>query len=256
MKTVMNFILLLVLLGICMPSQSHAQIVKKSRTLLNKAKDILTDEAEKDVKEGQTNEGQTSPENQPNSSPGTKGKKLSPPDVPKHLTDARPYLEAKNFSAARFEIQQALLGVELQLGQKVLDDMPKDVNGMAYEPDSDELSSQGMGFAGLVIGRQYSGKNRSMHAALVNNSLMITMYNSVLSSSNYSSSDGEYKAVNVQGKRGAIKFDGSNTYELGVPLGQNSLFMLNCSDFADENEVLAAAAKFNLQQMMTLLGEQ
>ena len=251
MKTVINFLLLLVFMGFAMPYQSDAQIIKKSKNLLNKARGVLIDEAEKKAGEDQTKDEQTSSEDP--SAPGqkNKGKKLSPPDVIQHLTNARPSLDSKNYSSARFDIQQALVGIELQLGQKVLDEMPKDVNGMTCDPEADELTSQGMGFVGLVIGREYANNDRNMRASIINNSVMASMYGSALTTSN-----SEYKAVNVQGHRGAIHFDGDNKYELGVPLGQATLFMLDCSDFTDENEVLSAAGKFNLQQMMTILGEQ
>jgi hypothetical protein len=255
MKAILNFFLLIALLSTCIPTQSDAQIIRKPK-ILKKAQDILLNQAEDQMKKEQGNNEQTSEQGNAPTGQKTKGKKLSPPDVRQHLSNSRPYVDAKNYSSARFEIQQALVGVELQLGQKVLDDMPKEVNGMNYNPEEDELASQGAGFIGLAIGREYSGKDRTLHAAIVNNSIMLNMYNSYLSSSNYATADGEYKAVNVQGQRGAIKFDGDNTYELGVPMGQNTLFMLNCTNFADENEVIAAANKFNLEQMKTTLGEQ
>jgi hypothetical protein len=185
-----------------------------------------------------------------------KGKKLTPPDVNEHLDNAVASLNNQQFSTTRYEIQQALLGIELEIGYEVLELLPKEVNGMAYEPENDQVVSNGAGFVGLAIGRDYPGNNKSLSAGVFNNSTLMAFYSGLLTNSNYSSNQGDHKAVTVQGFRGAITFDGNSKYELGIPIGQETLFLLTCNGFADENEVLDAANRYPLEKIKDLLGEQ
>jgi hypothetical protein len=185
-----------------------------------------------------------------------KGKKLTPPDVNEHLDNAVASLNTQQYSATRYEIQQALMGIELEIGYKVLELLPQEVNGMSYEPENDQVVSNGAGFVGLAIGREYPGRDKSIGAGVFNNSTLMAFYSGLLTNSNYSSNQGDHKAVTVQGFRGALTFDGNSKYELGIPIGQETLFLLTCNGFADENEVLNAANQYPLEKIKELLGEQ
>ena len=242
--------LLVIFLTLPAYQTTQAQILKKPRISLKKKgkkilKDILGDDEEEEV-----------PTNDPKG-PNRKGKKLSPPDVDLHINNAEDALEAGNYSLARQEARQAILGVEIQLGNQVLEAMPTQVLNMDYRPNQDELYSTGAGFVGLIIARKYQGGDQYASASIVNNSTLMTFYTSALGQGTYSQTQEEgTKPVVVQGMKGLLRFDGDNQYELGIPIGQVSLFMLECNNFEDEAEVLKAANEFDLATYKSILGEQ
>lgn len=249
-----RFLLLSFLILAFSPAPGHAQFDKLKRSkIFKKAKEILNDEADDAVEEAI---GVEEAEESDPSRSQRKGKKLSPPKVNDHLSNAYASLDAREYSAIRYEIRQALLGVELELGQQVLDHLPTTVSGLQWEQDQDQLYSQGIGFVGLAIGRSYDDGDRELEASILNNSALYSMYNGYLTNANYGSAEGEYKQVNIQGQRGALTFDGNNGYELGIPLGQESLFLLKCTNFPDEEAVTQAALEFDLEGIMEILGEQ
>ena len=63
----------------------------------------------------------------------------------------------RQYSAVRFELRQAMLWVELEIGYKVLEMLPETVDGIAFNPEEDQVVSSGIGFVGLVINRDYEG---------------------------------------------------------------------------------------------------
>ena len=229
---------------------AEAQILKKPRiSLKKKGKKILRDILGEDEDENDSS-------NNDPKGPNRKGKKLSAPDVNLHMDNAEEALDAGNYSLAREEARQAILGVEIQLGNQILEEMPTHVQGMEYEKNQDELYSTGAGFIGLLIARQFEGGKKNFSAKIVNNSTLMTFYSGAIQG-NYSQGDEEgQKAVVVQGMKGIIRFDGDNHYELGVPLGQTSLFLLDCYNFEDETEVMGAANEFELAKYKSILGEQ
>ncbi len=234
------FLSLLISAFATLPASSHAQVLRK---LKEKAVDkILGTEKE-------------TPKENPTSTTTSKGKKLTPPDVNMHLTEATAAVNNQNYNGAKFNIQQAITGVELEIGYAILESAPTSVNGAAYVPAEDQVASTGIGFVGLTIGRKYQGNKKEVNFGVVNNSALVGAYGMMLNNANYSSSEGEQKAISLDGNRGIIKYENGN-YELGVPLGTNSIFILNCKGFEDENEVMAAARLFNVNEIKKLLGEQ
>ncbi|MCB0640705.1 MAG: hypothetical protein KDC44_03660 [Phaeodactylibacter sp.] len=185
-----------------------------------------------------------------------KGKDLAPPDAGSHISNAQSALSASNFTGSRSEIRQAIMAVEVAMGQELLKSLPETVNGMNYLPDEDEVASTGIGFVGLVIRREYKDNGRRMSVAIVNNHTLMAQYNLYLSNSAYAEGDDQYKTVTVQGQEGVITFDGGNEYDLGVPLGQNTVFTLECINFNDESQVMSSANTFDMKDIMKKLGDQ
>ena len=56
---------------------------------------------------------------------GGGGLTATPPDVNRNLSDAETSYKAGSYGEARYAVQQAMLGVEMQIGQKVLESMPR-----------------------------------------------------------------------------------------------------------------------------------
>ena len=187
-----------------------------------------------------------------------KGKSLSAPDATQHIEEAENQLSQKAYSDARYEVKQALIAVELAIGQSILEeDMPKQIGNLDYLPHNDAVASSGIGFAGLAVQRSYESNNERMQAGVYNNQTMLLQYQRILTNpSYYENSDVQYKTVRVQGQEGSLSFDNDNTYTLGVPFGQNSLFILECVNFSDENQVMNAANAFDLNAIMKKLDEQ
>lgn len=257
MKKLLNILpLMMLLLMLVSVHAADAQIkIKRPKIDLNKTGDKVMDKIF--GKEEEEKNQEVMEESGGQDQNGTaKGKKLTPPDVNTHLNNAEASLSAAQYSAVRFELRQAMLGVELEIGYKVLEMLPETVDGIAFNPDEDQVVSSGIGFVGLVINRDYEGKSKNVSASIVNNAALMGFYSGILTSGNYSSSEGEYKAINVQGYRGVITFDGGNEYQLAVPLGQQTLFQLTCDGFGDEQAVMQTASSYSLQGIAELLGEQ
>ena len=70
-----------------------------------------------------------------------------------------------------------------------------------------------------------------------------------------SSSDQNYKQVKFQDYRGVLEYDEYSGYKLSVPFGQSSVFVLEGINFANENELMTAGNKFDLNAIKNQLGE-
>ncbi len=231
----------------------QGQILKKAKQKLMEK--VLGEEEE----ETQTNTPSPNSGTGSTNDGGRQGKILTPPDVNQHLNEAESYLNAGNYSDARYVIQQAIIGVEMEIGREILKSLPETVNGLAYNPSEDKVYSTGVNFAGMGISRNYGSSNKRLDVGIINNSAMINMYTSMLSSSSYSSSntDQSQKSVNLQGNRGILKYNqNSDEYELGVPLGQSTVFILTGKRFSSEEEIMEAANQFDIVNIKNMLGEQ
>lgn len=184
-----------------------------------------------------------------------KGKKLTPPDVNENIVAAETAVAAEDYSAAKFAIQQAMTGVELEIGYDILDNAPETVLEMNYVAEDDQVVTTGYGFLGLVIGRSYKSKKKEMTFQVMNNNAMVNLYSGMLTNASYASSEGDQKKVDVDGNEGVLRYENGN-YELGIPLGQASILILSCEGFSDEAEVLAAAKVFKVNEIKQRLGEQ
>lgn len=252
---------LLLLLGVV--TTNYAQILQnKLRKLGEKAVEkVIDQELEEDGDEplfdqepARNNEGYN-PEEEENMV-RVKGKGLTPPNATEHIDNATAAVSAAQLSAARNEIQQALMAVEVALGQQLLKSLPETVAGMDFLPEEDEVVSMGIGFVGLAIYRAYKGNNRKMRLSVVNNNTLFSQYRTIIANPTYVDGEQDYKVVTIQGHQGAITFDGDNEYDLGIPLGQNSLFLIECVNFPDEGSVKQAANAYDLNNIEKQLGDQ
>lgn len=236
------------------PNEAQAQFKKLKDKMKKAGKKVLGTDKKEESSNTQT--GNNSDGTNTNQGGKVQGKKLAPPDVDENLDNASAALKNQRYSDMRLAIKQAMRGIEIKQGLEILDNSPKSVAGANYIEAEDQVVSTGIGFAGLMIGRQYEGNNKKIRMQIANNSALLANYNAILTNGNYASSDGEYKTTMVQGFRAAIRFDGDNTYSLGVPLGQSTIFVLDMDNVADEAEVKSIAGNFNLQQIKDILGEQ
>ncbi|MEM8901306.1 MAG: hypothetical protein AAGC85_24565 [Bacteroidota bacterium] len=253
----MKFLLrisLLPLMLLIMMGPAEAQIIKKPRINLKKEgqkvfKKVFGEEEEENTSSDRDNSGNNSRQ---------KGKMLEPPKVADNLDEASYSLDEGNYGESRYYVQQAMMGIELEIGKKILEDLPEEIMGIPYDPDQDELYSNGAFFTGLAIGRVYYSKAKEVKVSIVNNSALINTYSMALASSQgYNGEEGTYKTVRVQGNKAYLQYNpDSGDYGLGIPIGQSTVIVLDFEGFADEGEVMTATDAIPVEQIKNDLGEQ
>ncbi|HJP64266.1 MAG TPA: hypothetical protein VJ844_12545, partial [Mucilaginibacter sp.] len=65
-----------------------------------------------------------------------------------------------------------------------------------------------------------------------------------------------FKQVRVKGNKAIIQYEDSKGYTLIVSLGQSSMIVWECINFANEQEVMTAANTFDIDGIKKMLGEQ
>jgi hypothetical protein len=184
----------------------------------------------------------------------------TPPDVNQNLADADVAYKKNSYGEARYSVQQAMLGVELEIGNKILKSLPETVSGLPKEAESDQVTSTGWGWAGLTIHREYSDKNdKQLSATIANNSVWMAGVNAYLASGGYAQqTNGQqnWKQTKLKGYRAIIEYDEGSGYKLSVPLGQSSLIVFEGINFASEPDMMKAAETFDIDAIKKELGEQ
>ena len=184
-------------------------------------------------------------------------KKMTPPDVKKSMADAEASYTSKNYDDTRYNVRQAITGIEIEIGYQILDSLPKSIDGMDYKDEDDQVISSGYGFAGFNVERSYYNKaEKSLDISILNNETMSSGINMILSNPGYMSSNGNQKAVKVGSYRAVLNAEDNGKFSLSIPLGQSSLIIMSLNDYKDENEVIQTAGKFDIAGIKTMLGEQ
>jgi hypothetical protein len=175
------------------------------------------------------------------------------------MADAEKAFDAAKYSDARYSIQQALIGVEIQLGRELLKSLPSEINGIPSDTAQDKVVSTQWGWANMTIQRVYfDGKDKQVTTTIGNNGLYAGLVNAYFNSA-YVQADANQqnaKQTKVKDYKAIITFDQSKGYTLIVPIGQTSMIVWECVNFADENEVMSAATKFDIDGIKKKLGEQ
>ena len=121
MKKNLCFICLIATLGLS--STVSAQVFKKLKDKVNQTVDKKVDkEIDKKTSTEPTQTGNENVSGNFNGKPSNKGggglTNTEPPDVKLQMAEAETAHGAKNYSDARYSLQQALMGVEIQLGRQ------------------------------------------------------------------------------------------------------------------------------------------
>lgn len=250
--------------------QAQGQFLKK---LKDKAKDaaekkVLGDNSSNNNSSGNANNNSnaSSEENaaQQRGKPTNKGggglKNTEPPDVVKQMTNAETEHAAAKYSDARYSIQQALMGVEIQLGRQILKSLPNPVIQLQMDTTQDKVSTAQWGWNNMTIQRVYSDqKEKQLTVTIGNNALYsgwVNLYFNNAYGVQANASDQNIKQTKVKGNRAVIQYSDDKGYSLVVPMGQSSMIVWECINFADENEVMKAAESFDIESIKKSLGEQ
>ncbi|XOV92174.1 MAG: hypothetical protein ACFHWX_18435 [Bacteroidota bacterium] len=255
---------LLLFLTICLgvfviPNDSCAQGLRALRKAKEALKGVLE---EKEPVTNSTDNPVTNPESSNesgslnSSSKKTLNTRMTEGEVLATLDHANSAFNIRKYSSARYDIQQALVEIEIQMGHMVLDDMPKEVRNQLHDQEEDLVISTGAGFIGLEISRQYPSSAGNVTASIANNAMMFAPYNMALSNPTMTSQNENMKAVTVNGKRGILELDeNDDSFKLVIPFGQASFFLLECEPCQNESEVKEAAARFDLDSYLRIMGE-
>ncbi|MEO9003352.1 MAG: hypothetical protein ABI288_01385 [Ginsengibacter sp.] len=245
---------------------TNAQFLKKLKEKANNAVNkVIEDKAGVGSEpENNSNSGQSPSQKNSGSKPVNKGgaglKNTAPPDVNAAMDDAGKSFSAKSYSDARYEVQQALIGIEIQLGRELLKSLPDAVDGLQKDTTEDKVVSTQWGWNNMTIQRVYSDKKDKQLTITIGNNLLYAGLVNVYFGSAYSvqanNQDQNVKQVKVQGNKAIISFDESKGYSLIVPVGQGSMVVWECVNFATEDEVMAAANAFKIDDIKKSLGEK
>lgn len=268
MKIIYLLPLTFVLTIFCNPA--YSQLNRLRNKIENKAEDAAIDALFGKKKDNNTSssDGNSEYSEDENSSgsrnrarnTGGAGLTTTPPDVNKYLTEAEASYATSSYGKARSALQQAMLGVEMEIGHQILNSLPESINGLNKEESSDQVASAGYGWAGLTIQRIFTnGDDKEFQVLVANNSVMLSAVNLYLLNGGYSQSSGEqqnWKQTTLKGHKAVISYDEYDGYKLSVPIGQTSLINFEAINFANEDEVMQAAEKIDIDGIMKKLGEQ
>ncbi len=210
------------------------------------------------------NNGSSSGSNSSSGKPANKGggglSNTEPPDVKLQITDAETAHTAKNYSDARYSLQQALLGVEIQLGRQILKSLPKTSVSLPTDTLQDKVSSTQWGWSNLSIQRVYKDNaDKQLTITIGNADIYSGMAQLYFANAGMMEANGDkqnFKQVKVKGNKAVIQYEDSKGYTLLVSLGQTSMIVWECINFASEQEVMTAASSFDIDGIKKMLGEQ
>jgi len=248
----------------CMLTQSPLH----SQNLLKKLKDKAEDKVVNKVF-GEDNSGtstgtssgtaassgtQTGQDRMQNTSGG--GLVSTPPDVKKNLAAASSAFKSGNYGEARYSARQALLGVEMEMGKKVLASLPQKVDGLDADPSQDRVTSTGIGFVGLAMERTYRSDAKELHILVNNDALMLSSVNLYMNAGYVSTDEPGKKVIQFQNHKSLLSYDDASGYTLNVPFGQSSMFSVQGINYSSENAFMAAAGQFDIEKIKKGLGEK
>ena len=266
-----TILLLLVFSSTIAFQQVHAQFLKK---LKDKAKEVAEKKIEGNSNNSSNNNANDNNSNNSNSEEGNTGsgrskptnkgggglKNTEPPDVNQQMLDAEAAHTAAKYSDARYSIQQALMGVEIQLGREILKALPNPVNGLEKDSTQDKVSTAQWGWNNMTIQRVYSDQKEKQLSVTIGNNAMYSSWVNLYFNNAYgiqaNAETQNMKQTKVKGNKAIIQYSDDKGYTLIVPMGQTSMIVWECINFADENEVMTAANVFDIDRIKKSLGEQ
>jgi hypothetical protein len=180
------------------------------------------------------------------------------PDVLANIDQADAAFGNKKYGDARFGLRQAILGIEMEIGEKILEGLPESINGLPAIKEQDNVMSSGIGFVGLMIERTYRKDDKQFKVTVGNEAAMLSAANFYLSSGGMyaTSTDDNHKVVTIDGKRAVLEYDEYSGYKLSVPFGQSSILVTEGTNYADENEMMDSSKEINIENIKKELGEQ
>ena len=195
------------------------------------------------------------------SNKGGEGLISTPPSVNDNLASAETAFKASKYSDARYSVRQAMLGVQMEIGKKILESLPESIAGLKKDTTSDKVTSAGwgMGWSGLTIQRDYKKDDKQLSFTIANNAMWMQAVNLYFTNSGYMQTSGEqqkWKQTKVQEEKAIIEFDASSGYKLSVPVGQTTLLVYEGINFTNEQDFMNAVNQIKIASIKEQLGEK
>ncbi|MBE7172992.1 MAG: hypothetical protein INR73_20615 [Williamsia sp.] len=264
-----NLTIFLICIATCCFSETQAQgflnkVKQKAQAAADAIADKKIDQATQSSGGGSnTNSNTSAPSgNTGNSRPSNnsgQGLVSTPPDVKENLTNAETSFKSGTYADTRYAIQQAMLGVELEIGKGILQSMPATIAGLNKNESADQVTSTGWGWAGLTIHREYQQGDKQFRMTVANNATWMQAINLYFNNAGYAQTSGgqqNWKQIKVKGYRSIIEFDKGSGYKISTPLGQTSLLVFEGVNFANEQEIMNAVNQIDIDAIKTQLGEK
>ena len=262
MKSLSKYAFLLLLAG-CFawqPAFGQGSLIRKLKEKAeNKAVEQVfgTEQETGSGNQGNNSYGGSNDANRPANTKGA-GLTTEAPDVLANIDLADAAFGNKKYSDARFGLRQAILGIEMEIGEKILKGLPESINGLPAVKDEDNVASSGIGFVGLIIQRTYRQDDKQFNVTVGNEAALLSAANLYLSSGGMyaTSGDDNHKIVTIEGQRAVLEYDEYSGYKLSVPFGQSSILVTEGINYADENEMMNSSKEINIENIKKELGEQ
>lgn len=249
----------LLLAGCLSFGTTHAQFLKKLKQKAERAIGTSNDAANQQPDNGNNqNNNATQGSNNPNNK-GGQGLVVTPPDVKENLSVAETVFGQGKYSEARYAVQQAMLGVEMQIGQQILKTLPEAIGKLNVDPKADQVTSTGWGWVGLTIKREYNKDDQEFRFTIANNSAWMQAINLYFNNVGYAQTTGgqqNWKQTRIKGYRAVIEYSEGSGYKLSVPLGQTSLLVYEGVNYPTEQDFMTAANVIDIDGIKTKLGEK
>ncbi len=238
--------------------QGNAQFLKKLKDKVNSA---VGGNNSNNSTQNSTNNSSNNSSGSPTNTKGGGLTNTTPPDVNQQIADAEKSQSAGDYSNARYSVQQALMGIELQIGRQVLQSLPTTVSGLTKDTTQNKVMSTQWGWNNLTIQSVYKKADQQLTVTIGNNgaySALANLYfsNAVYTQTTSNGNDQNVKQTRVKGYKAVITYDQDKGYSLLVPLGQSSLIVWECVNFATEQDVMNAANAFDIDGIKKMMGEQ
>ncbi len=181
------------------------------------------------------------------------------PDVDQSIDDASAMFASRDYKSSKISLREAIWGIELEMGQNVLESLPDMVQGLAAIAEDDQVTSSGVGFAGMLIERTYAGPEDMEFVVSVGNDAAILGIAHMMTAGDMfrqSNENPDQKQIRFQDHRAIIEYDEYSGYSLTAPFGQTSLLVLQGVNFQTEEAFMAAANLIDLNVIKQKLGEQ
>jgi hypothetical protein len=235
------------------------------KKLKDKASKVVENAGEKKLgippaSEAGDNSSNSSSSGKPTNKGGGGLSNTTPPDVKAQMAEAESAHAAKNYSDARYSLKQALMGVEIQLGRKILKSLPATVDALNVDTAQDVVMSTQWGWNNLSIQRVWKNTADKQLTITVGNAGvyagLASLYFTNAGMVEANNAKQNFKQVRVKGNKAVIQYEDSKGYTLIVSLGQSSMIVWECINFANEQEVMNTANTFDIDGIKKMLGEQ
>lgn len=251
-----NIATLLLGVSLALSINADAQILRKLKEKVNQAADQMVNSAIPSSSGGQAG-SQAGGAGRPSNRTGG-GLVSTPPDIPSNISASETAFNASKYGEARYALQQAILGVELRIGQEILKSLPEQVSGLSRKPEKDQVASSGWGWTGLVVNREYQQGEKYLSVSIQDLSMLGPLWAMYMNGDHTVQQNNEQKIKNVmvKGNKGVISYEASKGYTVVVMLTQGSALGWEGVNFSTEQEMMDAVNQFDIDKIKKYLGER